>query len=207
MVPTQDWSNISTSAKLRRLMGRRRRLEYHAQRRRKMPAFRRTKIVITLGPATDRGETLRHLLEAGADVARLNFSHDDRDSHAARIAERPATGPRDRDASSPSCRTCRARASGPAPSSTGTPSSLHEGASLVLTTQPVAGTAERVSTNFARCRRLWPPATASSSTTASSSCASSAWPATRCTARSSTAAGWPSTRGSTCRRPASPSPA
>ena len=51
-----------------------------------MPVFRKTKIVITLGPATDHEETLRRLLEAGADVVRLNFSHDDRDSHAARIA-------------------------------------------------------------------------------------------------------------------------
>lgn len=39
--------------------------------------MRRTKIVATLGPATDDGEVLRELLEAGLDVARLNFSHGD----------------------------------------------------------------------------------------------------------------------------------
>src|SRR3954451_16345262 len=37
--------------------------------------MRRTKIICTLGPATEKSETLRELLEAGADVIRLNMSH------------------------------------------------------------------------------------------------------------------------------------
>src|SRR3954465_10058261 len=37
--------------------------------------MRRTKIICTLGPATDKTETLRGLLEAGADIFRLNMSH------------------------------------------------------------------------------------------------------------------------------------
>jgi pyruvate kinase len=37
--------------------------------------MRRTKIICTLGPATEKTETLRQLLEAGADVIRLNMSH------------------------------------------------------------------------------------------------------------------------------------
>ena len=37
--------------------------------------FRRTKIVATLGPASDSKERLLALMEAGADVFRLNFSH------------------------------------------------------------------------------------------------------------------------------------
>jgi pyruvate kinase len=37
--------------------------------------FRRTKIVATLGPASDSEERLSALMEAGADVFRLNFSH------------------------------------------------------------------------------------------------------------------------------------
>ncbi|HEV2841309.1 MAG TPA: pyruvate kinase [Chthoniobacterales bacterium] len=37
--------------------------------------MRKTKIICTLGPATERSETLRGLLEAGADVFRLNMSH------------------------------------------------------------------------------------------------------------------------------------
>ncbi len=37
--------------------------------------MRKTKIICTLGPATDNEETLRSLMLAGMDVARLNFSH------------------------------------------------------------------------------------------------------------------------------------
>lgn len=37
--------------------------------------MRKTKIVCTLGPATDNEETLRSLMNAGMNVARLNFSH------------------------------------------------------------------------------------------------------------------------------------
>jgi pyruvate kinase len=44
-----------------------------------------TKIVATLGPATDAPGILRGLLEAGADVFRLNMSHGTREEHAARI--------------------------------------------------------------------------------------------------------------------------
>ena len=38
--------------------------------------LRRTKIVATLGPATDDPKILDKLIEAGVDVVRLNFSHD-----------------------------------------------------------------------------------------------------------------------------------
>jgi pyruvate kinase len=38
--------------------------------------LRRTKIVATLGPATDDPKVLDKLIEAGVDVVRLNFSHD-----------------------------------------------------------------------------------------------------------------------------------
>ena len=43
---------------------------------------RRTKIVATIGPASWAPETLRALIEAGADVLRLNFSHSDEEKHA-----------------------------------------------------------------------------------------------------------------------------
>ena len=46
---------------------------------------RRTKIIATVGPASWGGETLERLIEAGADVFRLNFSHADRERHAQTI--------------------------------------------------------------------------------------------------------------------------
>ena len=44
--------------------------------------MRRTKIVATIGPASRDAETLARMVHAGLDVARLNFSHGDRESHA-----------------------------------------------------------------------------------------------------------------------------
>lgn len=44
--------------------------------------MRRTKIVATIGPASRDLETLTKMVAAGLDVARLNFSHGDRDLHA-----------------------------------------------------------------------------------------------------------------------------
>uniref|UniRef100_UPI00397AA09B pyruvate kinase n=1 Tax=Salmonella sp. SAL4360 TaxID=3159881 RepID=UPI00397AA09B len=42
---------------------------------------RRTKIVATIGPASSTEKALQALLEAGMDVARLNFSHGTREEH------------------------------------------------------------------------------------------------------------------------------
>ena len=47
--------------------------------------FRRTKIVATLGPASDSPEMIRKLIEAGVNVFRLNFSHGERDAHKQRV--------------------------------------------------------------------------------------------------------------------------
>ncbi|MCD4865101.1 pyruvate kinase [Pseudomonas sp. PLB05] len=46
--------------------------------------YRRTKIVATLGPASNSPEVLEQLIIAGIDVARLNFSHGTPDEHRAR---------------------------------------------------------------------------------------------------------------------------
>jgi pyruvate kinase len=48
--------------------------------------MRRTKIVATVGPASRSEEMLRRLIDAGADVLRLNFSHATQDQHAETIA-------------------------------------------------------------------------------------------------------------------------
>lgn len=45
----------------------------------------RTKIVCTLGPSSSSPEALRSLMEAGLNVARINFSHGTHDQHAATI--------------------------------------------------------------------------------------------------------------------------
>ena len=46
--------------------------------------LRRTKIVATLGPASERPKTLRKMIRSGLDVARLNFSHGSADDHRQR---------------------------------------------------------------------------------------------------------------------------
>ena len=51
-----------------------------------MNAERRTKIVATLGPASDSTEQLSALIAAGMDAARLNLSHGSHADHAARAA-------------------------------------------------------------------------------------------------------------------------
>jgi pyruvate kinase len=45
-------------------------------------SMRRTKIVATIGPASREPETLLRMIEAGMDVARLNYSHGTLDEHA-----------------------------------------------------------------------------------------------------------------------------
>ncbi|NOZ73651.1 MAG: pyruvate kinase [Chloroflexi bacterium] len=43
--------------------------------------MRSTKIICTIGPASNDEKTLRRLMKAGMDVARINFSHGDHDTH------------------------------------------------------------------------------------------------------------------------------
>jgi pyruvate kinase len=49
--------------------------------------FRRTKIVATLGPATDDPKVLERMIEAGLDVIRLNFSHGRAEVHMRRAEQ------------------------------------------------------------------------------------------------------------------------
>ncbi|MGB7087328.1 MAG: pyruvate kinase [Phormidesmis sp.] len=52
---------------------------------RSRPALRRTKIVATIGPATEDPDTLRALIGAGATTLRLNFSHGEIEGHKKNI--------------------------------------------------------------------------------------------------------------------------
>lgn len=47
--------------------------------------MRRTKIVCTLGPACETVETMREMIKAGMNVARLNFSHGSHEEHLKRV--------------------------------------------------------------------------------------------------------------------------
>ena len=47
--------------------------------------MRKTKIVCTLGPSTDREGVLREMIRAGMNVARFNFSHGTHAEHKARL--------------------------------------------------------------------------------------------------------------------------
>jgi pyruvate kinase len=49
--------------------------------------MRKTKIICTLGPATDNDDVLRELFLSGMDVARFNFSHGDHNEHLNRLTK------------------------------------------------------------------------------------------------------------------------
>jgi pyruvate kinase len=109
---------------------------------------RRTKIVATLGPASSGPETIRKLIDAGVDVFRLNFSHGSHEEHGARIRDiRRATSEARRavailqDLQGPKMRVGELAGHRPV--------TLSAGDSLRITTDAVAGTAERISTTYA----------------------------------------------------------
>ena len=110
--------------------------------------IQKTKIVATIGPASDSAEMLERLIRAGMNVARLNFSHGDftgHGSHISRIraAER-ATGRRVAimaDLPGPKMRVGKIEPE---------PIHLRPGQAFTLTTDPVVGNTERVSMSFER---------------------------------------------------------
>lgn len=108
---------------------------------------KRTKIVCTLGPAVDDESTLREMVQAGMDVARLNFSHGTHEEHRERIERlkrvREATGVPVAlllDTCGPEIRTGRLAG--------GKPVSLEAGHEIVLVEEDVEGSAERVSQTY-----------------------------------------------------------
>lgn len=62
-----------------------------------MGQVKKTKIIATLGPATDSAPVMGQMIEAGVNVFRLNFSHGSLDSHAKLLSEARRAG-RDKDA-------------------------------------------------------------------------------------------------------------
>ena len=98
---------------------------------------RRTKIVATLGPASDDDATIRRLLDAGTNVFRLNMSHGDHAGHRAtfeRIRAASAEAGRSTavlaDLAGPKIRVGRFA---------GGSIELETGASVTITTRPVEG--------------------------------------------------------------------
>lgn len=51
----------------------------------KPEVLKKTKIVCTIGPASEDGEILEELINNGMNVARLNFSHGSHEEHLARL--------------------------------------------------------------------------------------------------------------------------
>ncbi|MCK8815763.1 pyruvate kinase [Natroniella sulfidigena] len=109
--------------------------------------MRRTKIVCTIGPASEDRETLAKLIDAGMNVARLNFSHGDHQEHQARIdLIRELAREKGRpvaillDTKGPEIRTGMLENDQKV--------DLEAGEQITLTTEEVEGTASKVSVNY-----------------------------------------------------------
>ncbi len=113
--------------------------------------MRATKIVATLGPATDSDHVLRHLFEAGVDVFRLNASHGTQQDHARRIQAVRALSAEFKsyagillDLQGPKIRLgCFKNG----------PHLLREGAEFTITTEQVEGEEHLCSTNYSEFAR------------------------------------------------------
>jgi pyruvate kinase len=110
-------------------------------------AFRHSKIVCTIGPASSSPRIIERLMRAGMDVARLNFSHGKHEDHALSIATlRAAAIEHEKpialiaDLQGPKIRT--------GPLAGGVPVTLRAGQRFVITTARVPGDANCVSTTF-----------------------------------------------------------
>ena len=115
----------------------------------------KTKIVATIGPASESPDMLERLIRAGLNVARLNFSHGDFSGHAERIARiraaEQATGRRVAimaDLPGPKMRVGKIEPE---------PIQLRPGESFTLTSEDVVGTAQRVSMSFERLPKVVKP--------------------------------------------------
>ncbi len=109
--------------------------------------MRRTKVVCTLGPSSNKPEAIRQLMQAGMNVARMNFSHGTHETHR-RVHERIRSAAEETghnvailmDLQGPKIRTGTLEG--------GSAVLLEDGASLCVTTRTVPGAATCVSTTY-----------------------------------------------------------
>lgn len=107
---------------------------------------RRTKIVATIGPASEDESRMRALIQAGMNVARMNFSHGSHEEHAERIRRLRHASQRlgmpvtiMMDLQGPKIRTGVLK---------NEPMELVAGENLTLTTEQIEGENHRVSVDF-----------------------------------------------------------
>ena len=107
---------------------------------------RRAKIIATLGPASNDKDTIKKLLRAGMDVARINFSHGDHKDHSrvikllresAEELKQPVTILQD--LSGPKIRTGQLEEGS---------ALLEEGTRFILTTDQIPGNRDQVSVSY-----------------------------------------------------------
>jgi len=115
----------------------------------------KTKIIATIGPASESPEILERLILAGMNIARLNFSHGDFAGHAERIG-------RIRTLEGKTGRRVAVMADLPGPkmrigSIDPEPIELHPGDSFSLTTEDIRGDLQRVSVTFERLPQVVKP--------------------------------------------------
>ncbi len=117
--------------------------------------MKKTKIICTLGPASDNETVLSDLIDAGMNVARLNFSHGTHEDHAKKIAMVKAVRERKHvpiaimlDTKGPEFRI-RTFKDGKI--------TLNEGDEFTFTTQEIVGDNKRVSVSFKNiCEQMFP---------------------------------------------------
>jgi pyruvate kinase len=118
--------------------------------------MRHTKIIATVGPASDSDAMLDALIAAGTDIFRLNFSHGSHESHAASFARVRGAAARARrmvailqDLGGPKIRTGAIEG--------GHPLTVRAGDALRIVTGDIPGVPGRISTTFAGLARTVRP--------------------------------------------------
>ena len=108
--------------------------------------MRKTKIICTLGPATDDEKVLKQMIMSGMDAARFNFSHSDHKEHYKRFKQLVKVReecskhiPAILDTKGPEIRVCTFKDG---------KITLREGDTFILTTKDVEGTNEKVSITY-----------------------------------------------------------